>query len=105
MFVQDQEILGAILRNKFIDTKNVQYDYDLTKEFTWEFQDIVEIKKRRRTKNKFYRPSFKVLSQLASAKKFALGEKMNSLVTKDEPFEGYHYYNYIEDRYEEDKVK
>mmetsp|Transcript_1454 Transcript_1454/g.1753 ORF Transcript_1454/g.1753 Transcript_1454/m.1753 type:complete len:212 (-) Transcript_1454:389-1024(-) len=37
MLVYDQEILGAILKNKFIDTKNVQYDYDLTKEFTWDF--------------------------------------------------------------------
>jgi len=30
---------------------------------------------------------------------------MNSVVTKDEPFKGYHYYNYIEDRYEEDAKK
>lgn len=30
---------------------------------------------------------------------------MNSVVTKDKPFEGYHYFNYIEDRYEEDKKK
>jgi len=37
MYVHDLEILSAVLKNKFIDTKNVQYDYDLTKEFTWDF--------------------------------------------------------------------
>eukprot|EP00351_Strombidinopsis_sp_SopsisLIS2011_P002813 CAMPEP_0116873714 /NCGR_PEP_ID=MMETSP0463-20121206/4995_1 /TAXON_ID=181622 /ORGANISM="Strombidinopsis sp, Strain SopsisLIS2011" /LENGTH=221 /DNA_ID=CAMNT_0004516273 /DNA_START=179 /DNA_END=844 /DNA_ORIENTATION=- len=104
-YVFDNDILTAILKNKFVDTKNVQYDFDLTREFTWEVQDLVEIKKRRRVRNRFYRPTMKVLSQLQSAKNFALGQRMNSIVSKDEPFEGYHIYNYVEDRYEEDQAK
>lgn len=74
--------MTAILKNKFVDTKNVQYDFDLTREFTWDVQDLVEIKKRRRVRNKFYRPTMKVFSQLQSAKNFALGQRMKSVVSK-----------------------
>jgi len=57
----DGEILSAILTNNFIDVKNVAYDYDVTKEFTWDFKELVEIKKRKRVVTKFYKPTIKTL--------------------------------------------
>ena len=51
-----------MLDNKNIDTKNVAYDFDFTKEFTWDFRELVEIKKRRRYVLRTYKPTFKVLS-------------------------------------------
>ena len=44
----DQWLLDEIMDNRIIDTKNVQYDFNITKDFTWDFKDLVEIKKRRR---------------------------------------------------------
>lgn len=46
--IYDSWVLSNVLENKFIDTRNVEYDFDVTKEFTWEFRDLVEIKKRKR---------------------------------------------------------
>jgi len=43
---------------------NVAYDYDVTKEFTWDFKELVEIKKRRTILSRFYRPNLKVLHSL-----------------------------------------
>ena len=40
--------MSAVLKNHFIDVKNVAYDYDVTKEFTWDFKELVEIKKKKR---------------------------------------------------------
>jgi hypothetical protein len=59
-YAYDSHILTAVLNNDFIDVRNVAYDYDLTKEFTWDFKDLVEIKKRKRTYSRFYRPSIKL---------------------------------------------
>jgi hypothetical protein len=44
-FAYDSTILDAILNANFIDVKNVAYDYDLTKEFTWDFKELVALKK------------------------------------------------------------
>ena len=44
----DSHILDAIIHNQFIDVKNVQYDFNLTKEFTWDFKELAEIKKLKR---------------------------------------------------------
>lgn len=41
----DNRMLSAILNGAFIDVKNVAYDFDVTKEFTWDFKELVEIKK------------------------------------------------------------
>jgi hypothetical protein len=65
-FAYDSHMLTAILNNDFIDVRNVAYDYDVTKEFTWDFKDLVEIKKRKRTFNRFYRPSTKLFEKLQS---------------------------------------
>ena len=52
----DSHILSAVLCNSFIDVNNVAYDYDLTKEFTWDFKELVELKMKKRIVNKFYKP-------------------------------------------------
>lgn len=46
--IYDEFILQAVLENNFIDVNNIAYDYDVTSEFTWDFRDLVEIKKRKR---------------------------------------------------------
>lgn len=50
--IYDSWVLSNVLENKFIDTRNVEYDFDVTKEFTWDFRDLVEIKKRKRVVDK-----------------------------------------------------
>ena len=60
----DNQILTAVLTNNFVDVNNVAYDYDVTKEFTWDFKELVEIKKRRTILSRFYRPNLKVLHSL-----------------------------------------
>ena len=60
--IKDSEVLDAILQNNFIDVKNIAYDFDVTSEFTWEYRDLVEIKKRKRVISRFYRPTAKVIT-------------------------------------------
>lgn len=50
--------------NKNIDTKNVTYEFDLTKEFTWDFREIVEIKKRKRFVVRVYKPTLKLIGKM-----------------------------------------
>ena len=52
--IKDSEVLDAILNNNFIDVNNVAYDFDVTSEFTWDYRDLVEIKKKKRVVNRFY---------------------------------------------------
>merc|ERR1712146_655677 len=66
----DRWALDAVLSNKFIDVKNVAYNFDVTKEFTWEFRDLVEIKKRKRFVSRLYKPTAKVLPGIDSAMRF-----------------------------------
>jgi hypothetical protein len=68
-----------VLSNNFVDVKNVAYDYDVTKEFTWDFKDLVEIKKRKRVVNRFYRPNLKNLHGVSSARKFEENRKKGLL--------------------------
>ena len=63
-YAYDSHILTAVLNNDFIDVRNVAYDYDVTKEFTWDFKDLVEIKKKKRTVSRYYRPSIKLFQKL-----------------------------------------
>jgi hypothetical protein len=69
-YAYDSHILTAVLNNDFIDVRNVAYDYDVTKEFTWDFKDLVEIKKKKRVYSRFYKPSLKLFEKLRSAKAF-----------------------------------
>jgi hypothetical protein len=66
-YAYDSHILTAVLNNDFIDVRNVAYDYDVTKEFTWDFKELVEIKKKKRTVSRYYRPSLKLFQKLQSA--------------------------------------
>lgn len=93
-YAYDSHILTAVLNNDFIDVKNVAYDYDVTKEFTWDFKDLVEIKKRKRTVNRFYKPSARLFEKLMSASKFEANRQRGSLLSKREilrPFEVFSY--------------
>ena len=65
--IYDSWCLDAVLSKKFIDVKNVAYNFDVTKEFTWEFRDLVEIKKRKRFVNRLYKPTAKLLTAIDSA--------------------------------------
>lgn len=69
--IYDGWALTQILENHFINTRDAQYSFDLTKdEFTWEFKDLVEIKKRKRIVNKIVKPTPSNLSQLQRARLF-----------------------------------
>ena len=63
-YAYDSQILTAILNNDFVDVRNVAYDYDVTKEFTWDFKELVEIKKRKRNVSRFYKPSLRMFAKL-----------------------------------------
>lgn len=54
-------MLNAILDTDFIDVNNVSYDYDVSSEFTWDYKEMVEIKKRKRVVSRFYKPNARVL--------------------------------------------
>lgn len=56
--IMDAWVLDRMLDNKNIDTKNVEYDFDFTKEFTWDFRELVEIKKRKRFVSRTFKPTF-----------------------------------------------
>jgi len=80
-FAYDSHILTAVLNNDFIDVRNVAYDYDVTKEFTWDFKDLVEIKKRKREYSRFYRPNPRLLSKISSARAFDKNKQKGSILS------------------------
>ena len=90
-------MLEQMLDNNNIDTRNVAYDFDITKEFTWDFRDLVEIKKRKRFVTRIYKPTFKVLGQVQSAKAFEKARARSQLVTKRRPYSGYEVFEYFPD--------
>ena len=90
-------MLSCVLDNKNIDTKNVEYDFDFTKEFTWDFRDLVEIKKRKRFVLRTFKPTIKVLSQVRSAMSFVKAKKRGSIITKRDAYQGYNLYDYNPD--------
>lgn len=98
-FAYDSHILSAVLCNNFVDVRNVAYDYDVTKEFTWDFKELVEIKKRKRVVNRFYRPNFKLLERIQSAKKFEDNKKMGSLHTTRQILRPFITYTFFPDTY------
>jgi hypothetical protein len=57
--IQDKDVMDAILSNKFIDSKNTAFDFDVSSEFTWDYKELVKIKKQRTTVNRFYTPTAK----------------------------------------------
>ena len=93
----DWWVLDNVLDNKNIDTKNVEYDFDFTKEFTWDFRELVEIKKRKRFVLRTYKPTIKVLSSVRSAMSFEKAKKRGKVQTKREAYQGYELYDFVPD--------
>ena len=62
--IYDDWVLQQVLEKKFIDTRNADYDFDMTKEFTWDFRDLVEIKKRKRVVNRIIKPTAQSFTKL-----------------------------------------
>ena len=91
-------VLENVLDNRNIDTKNVEYDFDFTKEFTWDFRDLVAIKKRKRYVSRIFKPTFKVLNSVRSGQRFEKAKKNGKLaISKFNAYKGYDLYEYIPD--------
>lgn len=101
--ILDGWALDNILQKKFIDTRNVDYDFDLSKEWTWDFRELVEIKKRNRIIDRVTKPTIASLTKLRSGFKRQKAIANGSLVTKVKPFQNFKLYQYFEDKYNEDK--
>ena len=93
----DQFVLDAVLENKFIDVNNVAYNYDVTSEFTWEFRDLVEIKKRKRIVRKYFRPTPKVMMQLQSASKWQRAFALKKTQNNKKVIRDYKLFTFMED--------
>jgi len=96
-YAYDSHILTAILNNDFIDVKNVAFDYDVTREFTWDFRELVEIKKRKRTVSRFYRPGWKLFERLQS--RAAFERNRDVLASNRQVLAPYELYKYHPDQY------
>ena len=98
-YAYDSHILTAILNNDFIDVKNVAYDYDVTKEFTWDFKELVEIKKKKRVVNRFYKPSIKLFEKLQNAAKFEQNKRRGALLSNREVLKPFELFSFQLDQY------
>ena len=96
---RDFEILEAVLMNNIIDVNNVAFDYDVSQEFTWNYRELVEIKKRNRTAVKYVRPTVKNLMKIADAKAWWRSKSVGATQEKKQIVKDYSYYCYFEDVY------
>lgn len=92
-----------MLDKKFIDTRNSDFDFDITKEFTWEFRDLVEIKKRKRVVDRVIQPTIASFNKLISADKRKQAIKRGALVTSLKPYSNFKMYEYYQDKFADDK--
>lgn len=92
---RDFEILEAVLMNYIVDVNNVAYDYDVSQEFTWEYRDLVEIKKRNRSVTKFVRPTPRNLLRIANARAWWRAKEAGAVRDKKEIVQNYSYYKYF----------
>lgn len=95
--IYDEFVLNAVLKNDFIDVNNVAYNYDVTSDFTWEFRDLVEIKKRKKIVRKYSQPNYKILMKQASAKKWQKAQKLNLTQSNKEIVNDYKLFTFMED--------
>lgn len=66
--IYDQFTLNAVLKGNFIDVNNVAFNFDVSsKDFTWDYKEMIEIKKRKRVVNRYFKPTAKVIAKVASA--------------------------------------
>lgn len=103
--IYDAWCLENVLENRFINTRNIEYDFDISKEFTWDFKELVEIKKRKRVVNRIIKPTLASLAQVANARAFIQAKKRNMTVSKVENHPNYMLYELFTDKYEDDKAK
>lgn len=101
--IYDSWVLTNVLEKNFIDTRNVESDFEISKEFTWEFRDLVEIKKRKRVVERVIQPSMATFIRLQSAAKRALAIKSDSLVSRLAPHPNMSLYEYFDDKFADDK--
>jgi hypothetical protein len=102
--ILDKWVLDKVLACAFIDCKNQTYDFDITKEFTWDFRELVEIKKRKRFVTKIYRPTLQNLLRKQSADNFDRARKKGTVVSNVKPYPRFELYRYYPDKYSEDKA-
>lgn len=95
-------MLEAILLNKIVDVNNVAYDYDVTNEFTWNYRELVEIKKRQRKVVRYVRPTPKNILKIASAQAWIKAKKANAIKDRKQIVKNYVIYKFNEDQYNED---
>lgn len=105
----DLDVLDEVLEGNFLDMKNVQYELDITKEFTWDFKELVEIKKRKRIVSRLFFPTSKVLAKSKNVKSFERARREGRLRSVTKPFDNYNLYALVEDKTaakeSQDKVK
>ena len=88
--------------NKHIDVNNVAYDYDVSSEFTWNYREIVEIKKRKRREVKYVSPTAKTITKMASAKAWWRAKQVGATRESKEVVPNYKMYKFNEDIYIKD---
>ena len=101
--ILDEWLLTAIMENRCVDVRNVDFDFDITKEFTWDFRELVEIKKRKRVVHKVYKPTMKVLGKLRNAQAFEKSRDDGQVIGTPKPFKGYDMFEFLPDIHEEDR--
>jgi len=103
--IYDSWVLANVLDKQFIDTRNTGYDFDISKEFTWEFRDLVEIKKRKRIVDRVVAPTVASFTRLISAEKRKYAIKRDALITSRKPHPCFRLFEFFGDKFEEDKSK
>jgi len=95
-----------VLENRFINTRNVQYSFDLTKdEFTWDFKELVELKKRKRIVNRVIKPTARNLSKCQQSRAFIKAKDNGGISEKTEAHPNYFLYEFMPDKHSEDPEK
>ena len=87
-----------MLEGKFVDTKNVAYDYDVTANFTWDFRSLVDIKKKKRIHRRYYRPNAKTFLKQRSVGMWNTMKEAGRTVDNSKLLTNYKLYVYHEDK-------
>lgn len=87
-----------MLEGKFVDTKNVAYDYDVTANFTWDFRSLVDIKKKKRLHRRFYRPTAKEFLKQRSIGKWHTMKEARRTNDNSQVLGNYKLFEFYEDK-------
>lgn len=77
----DSWTLTQVLEKNFIDTKNIDSEFAISKDFTWEAQDLVDIKKRKRVVDRVIKPTCRNLIRQDSTAKRRYAIKSGTILT------------------------